>query len=322
MVSVSAPGKVHLMGEHAVVYGKPALLTAINLRLTVSMEPAFAEASAGMEGKSEIIAPGKEVTDVVMYAMHIVKKHYAVRTLPPLRVTVASDIPFGFHLGSSAALAVATVGATLYAVKKLWNPVLINQLAYEVEKKQHGNPSGGDNTVVTFGGFLWYRRELEFLKSMWQLPFGPAANLSHFFLIDTGKPKETTGEMVSFVKSNLKNQKSKMENLFNINEEQTKRVTVALKEGNEKELVDAVKIGEQTLEGMGVVSKKVMPLVRSIEKAGGAAKILGGGGKADGVGYLLCYHHDPKKVEILCKPYGFSIRHIKLGGEGVRLESK
>ena len=38
MITVSVPGKIHLMGEHAVVYGKPALLSAINLRLSVTIE--------------------------------------------------------------------------------------------------------------------------------------------------------------------------------------------------------------------------------------------------------------------------------------------
>lgn len=312
MIKVSAPGKVHLMGEHAVVYGKPALLAAVNLRLSVTIEV----------GKPQIIAPAKEVSDIVSYAMEIVRKEYKLDRLPDFKVIVTSNIPFGFHLGSSAALAVATIGATMYAIKKLWNPVIINQLAYEVEKKQHGNPSGGDNTAVTFGGFLWFRRELEFLKSIWHLPFKPAANLNHFFLIDTGKPKETTGEMVQLVKKRFMIYELQMKRLFDQNEEQTKKITVALKEGREDELVDAIRIGEGTLEGMGVVSKKVIPLIRKIEQAGGAAKILGGGGKADGVGFLLCYHHDPKKIETLSKPYGFSIRHIQLGEEGVRLEEK
>ncbi len=311
MITVSAPGKIHLMGEHAVVYGKPALLSAVNLRLKVTIQQS-----------DKLTIQPKEVEDIVLYAMKIVQEHFKLDSLPPFSVTVTSDIPFGFHLGSSAALAVATVGALIYFLKQIWNPVLINQLAYEVEKKAHGNPSGGDNTAVTFGGFLWYRRELEFLKSIWQLPFKPATNLNHFFLIDTGRPKETTGEMVSYVKSQMSKRKSHMEKYMNQNEEQTKKITVALKEGNEAELLDAMNIGERTLEGMGVVSKKVVPLICAIEKAGGAAKILGGGGKSDGVGFLLCYHHDPKKIERLSKTYGFSIRQITLGEEGVRLDHR
>lgn len=296
MITVSVPGKVHLMGEHVVVYGKPALLAAINKRLTVSVE------------SGETTAEGF-VADIV----RIVEKHFGI----PVKasITIRSDIPEGYHLGSSAAVAVGTIAALSFFLKKVWNPVLFNQLAYEAEKIMHGNPSGGDNTTVTMGGFIWYRKELEFLKSIWQLPF--TTKLDKFFLIDTGKPKETTKEMVAFVA-----QQKNLQKFFDENEKQTKRIAVALKENNERELIDAIRIGERTLEGIGVVSQKVIPVIRKIQSAGGAAKILGGGGRKLGVGFLLCYHHNPDEIENLCNPFGFSLQEIKLGEEGVRLEKK
>jgi mevalonate kinase len=303
-VVVSVPGKVHLMGEHAVVYGKPALLAAINVRLSVAIEPSK---------KLEIIS--SEPTDYARHAVDFLLDQFRIKDPAPFTVTIDSQIPAGYHLGSSAAVAVGLAGAMMYYFKKLWNPIRINELAYEIEKKQHGNPSGGDNTTVTVGGFVWFRKELEFLKSIWQLPFKPHPSLDHFFLIDTGRPKETTGEMVALVSTKYKEQSTKFDKLFAENEQQTKRVAKALKEGNEKELIDAIRVGERTLEGMGVVSKKVIPLIRKIERAGGAAKILGGGGKADGVGFLLCHHSNPKVVKE-------KKQYIALGEEGIRLEQK
>lgn len=324
MTTVSAPGKIHLMGEHAVVWGKPALLTAVNLRLYASVEENPRQAT----GK-KIEIHSSEPTEYVRHTVGIVRDHFRLKKIPPLKITITSQIPAGYHLGSSAAVAVATVGAVTFFLKKIWNPSLINQLAYEAEKKQHGNPSGGDNTAVTCGGFLWYRRELEFLKSIWQLPFKPHLSLNHFFLINTGRPKETTGEMVEAVKFKVQSSrlagrqaKFKMEKLFNQNETQVRRIAAALKQGDEAELIDAIRIGQRTLEGMGVVSRKVIPLIRQIEKRQGAAKILGGGGKQDGVGFLLCYHHEPKKIEAQALSYGYSLQQIRLGEEGVRLEEK
>jgi len=311
MVTVSAPGKIHLMGEHAVVYGKPALLAAINIRLYASVEAR----------KTGVSIQTAETEDYVRHIINVVQQELGIETPPGMKITIASQIPAGYHLGSSAAVAVATAGALLFFLKKIWNPVIINKLAYEAEKKQHGNPSGGDNTAVAFGGFVWFRKELEFLKSMWQLPFKPHADTDHFFLINTGKPRETTGEMVARVAQLAKNQSSKMEKLLQTNERQTKRMAAALRDGNENELLDAMRVGERTLEGMGVVSKKVIPFIRAIEKSGGAAKILGGGGKKDGVGFLLCYHRDVGNSEKIAKPFGYTMKHIRLGEEGVRLES-
>ncbi|MBI5619411.1 mevalonate kinase [Candidatus Gottesmanbacteria bacterium] len=325
-VTVSVPGKVHLMGEHEVVYGKPALLAAINLRLFATIQQ-FNNSTIN-KNDEKIIIESSESTDYVQHIIEVVKEHFKLKDLPPMKITITSQIPAGYHLGSSASVAVATVGALVYFLKKVWNPTLINQLAYEAEKEMHGNPSGGDNTTVTMGGFVWFRKELEFLKSIWQLPFKPPSSLNHFFLINTGRPAETTGEMVAYVKEKMScgagsrsaRQKSKMEMLFNQNEEQTKRVAKALKEGDEKELLDAIRAGERTLEGMGVVSTKVIPLIRQIEKIGGAAKILGGGGRTEGVGFLLCYHRKPATIETLCKPYGYTLQAIQLGEEGARLE--
>ncbi len=315
-VVVSVPGKVHLMGEHAVVYGKPALLAAINLRLSVTIE----EQKKKNSSKEKIIITSTEPADHARYAVDFLLDQFKINEHPPINITINSQIPAGYHLGSSAAVAVGITGAMMYFFKNLWNPIRINELAYEIEKKQHGNPSGGDNTTVTVGGFVWFRKELEFLKSIWQLPFKPHASLNHFFLIKTKRPSETTGEMVALVRERYTNQKKNMEEFLNINEQQVKRVTVALKEGNAEELLDAIRIGESTLEGMGVVSEKVIPLIRKIEKSGGAAKILGGGGRAEGVGFLLCYHHNPGQVEEICKSYGFTIQEVRLGEEGVRLE--
>lgn len=290
MVTVSVPGKVILMGDHAVVHGKPGLIAAVNRRLSVEVS----------EGK-------QKHPQYILHILKIVKDHFHLSTLPDIHVTIISDIPAGYHLGSSAAVAVATVGATMYFLKKIWNPIAINQLAYDAEKYIHITPSGVDNTAITFGGFLWYRKELEFLRSFWQLPLKLPNALNHFSLIDTGTPKENTGEMVAFVKS-----QPNLREFLDANEIQTKRVAIALKEGDEKTLIDALRKGERSLERIGVVSKKVIPIIRAIETSGGAAKILGGGGRAGGVGYLLCYAHRAPKGSV----------PITLGEEGIRLERK
>lgn len=313
-VTVSAPGKINLMGDHAIVHGKPSLLAAVNLRTQVTVDLGHKTQDSGIE----IITPESDF--YIRHIIEVVQKEMKIGMLPSMKITVASEIPTGYHLGSSAAVAVATVGALVYFLTKIWNPDQINDIVYEAEKKMHGNPSGGDNTAITYGGFLWFRKELECLKIKVPLAITLPRTLNHFFLIDTGRSKESTGELVGFVNSKLKLQTSKYERIFSENEKQTKRLTKAILDENETELIDAIQKGERTLEDMGVVSKKVQPFMRSIEADGGAAKILGGGGIAQGVGYLLCYSRFPKQVISLCKPYGYTIQSIQLGEEGVRIE--
>jgi mevalonate kinase len=312
MVTVSAPGKIHLMGEHAVVYGHPAFLAAINKRTSVTVAPY----------KNGIHIVSNDSAECVQKIATLVVKHLRLSGDPDVTISVTSDIPVGYHLGSSAAVAVATVGALLFFLKKVWNPTLINQLAYEAEKLHHGNPSGGDNTTSTFGGFLWFRKELTFLNSIWQLPKLTKSKLTNFFLINTGKPEETTCEMVTSVGVRVKTNPFLMEQIFSANEVQTKRVAEALKNGDQQMLTDAIRNGERTLEEMGVVSARVTPFIRKIEEAEGAAKILGGGGCKNGVGFLLCFHPDRNNIQKICDEEHYSIEEIRLGEEGVRLDEK
>ncbi|MBI5614580.1 hypothetical protein HY947_06655 [Candidatus Gottesmanbacteria bacterium] len=310
MVKVSVPGKVNIMGEHAVVYGKPALLAAIDKRLTVTV----------LDRKDTSGSPKNP--EYAEHILSLVQKDLGFSTVPPMEISIQSDIPSGYHLGSSAAVAVGVASAALYFLKHIWNPVRANQIAYESEKMKHGNPSGGDNTICTFGGLVWYRKEFEFLRSIFQLPFHIDPSLNNFFLIKTGKPKESTKEMIEIVRSKMKDERSKIESAFVLNEEQTKRITVAIKESDEETLVDAIKIGECTLETMGVVSDSAQKIIREIELAGGAAKILGGGGKKGPVGYLLAYHRDEKAIQAIGASYGYKVEQVKLGEEGVQLESR
>lgn len=296
------------MGEHAVVYGRPALLVAINRRLCVTVE--------------KTTTSGKEpYAPYIQQICSVIEDHIGAR-LPKMNISISSAIEPGYHLGSSAALAVATIGAVLYEMKKQWNPTLINKLAFEAEKFMHGNPSGGDNTIATFGGMIWFRKELPFLTSIWQLPYRIPKTLSHFYLINTGKPHETTKDMVALVASKMNDQRSNIETFCNENERQTKQIAIAVKTGNERELINAMQKGQKTLMGMGVVSKTSGSLIRAIEQSGGGAKILGGGGKTDGVGYVLAYYTDKKKLAAIASTHGYTIEDIVLGEEGVRIEKK
>ena len=270
-VIVSAPGKVILMGEHAVVYGRPAIAAAINKRVRVTVEM-----------KNE-----------------------------KLRIKNDSEIPVGKHLGSSAAWAVARVGAVLARHTGEMNLELVNDLAYEMEKVHHGNPSGIDNTVSTYGGVVWFQKE----QGMKRLKIDRRLSQS-FWLVDTGQPEETTKEMVEYVRSRITNHESRITELLDENEDCTKKVAKALRSGDEKLLIEAIREGERTLEELGVVSSMAREIVKKVERDGGAAKILGGGGRKGPVGMMLVYHPDPKKLGL-----GLPMEQVQFEMEGVRTES-
>lgn len=194
-VTVSAPGKLILMGEHAVVYGRPALVAAIDLRLSarfsdspdpgvrldlldlgISAHLSWMEVRAYSSGARErwddySTHPGPESFREMRGEdpAHVVKAALgeAVEALGGdldcgLELRVESDLPLGSGFGSSAATAVAVV-AGFFSWQSAWrsaevDPERIERLALQVERRQHGHPSGVDGATILRGGVLWARR--------------------------------------------------------------------------------------------------------------------------------------------------------------------
>ncbi len=312
MITVSAPGKIHLLGEHMVVYGKPALLTTVDLRVTITLKP-----------PSSIKPPTHIDTFVHIYDTlrktieSIIKKYLKTKSIPPYHLTISSQIPIGAGLGSSAAISAAYIAALLSFLKVKWDLNLIDRLTFETEKIFHGNPSGGDNTAVVHGGLISYIKG----KLVQPLPFSiPPKLAKNFILINTGKPKETTKEMVEIVSIKRKAERVKFEKIFDSQEQLVKKLLLAIQSGNENQLIQIIRDGEKNLESIGVVSPSAKSIIRKIEQAGGAAKICGAGGKIKATGILLAYHPRKAVLEKIAKAENLPYFSTTLGVEGVKIE--
>jgi len=309
-VTVSAPGKLHLAGEHAVVYGKPALVVATSLRLFVALE---------QTGKGASVSQYRMTDPYIGAIVAAFEKKHSVSVPGDLRVTINSSIPVGSGMGSSAALAVALAGAMSVWHGFPWNAQVINDVAYQAEKAKHANSSGSDPAIATHGGILWYRKELEFLKTLWLLPFKVPSAFSPFILINTGRT-ESTGALVSFVAEQKKKHEAKFTSLFHDTENVTKQAALCIHDEDKQGFCDAMHQNEILLERMGVVSDTVKRLIRDIEASGGAAKISGAGGKKTGSGVVIAVSDTPEHIIKIAQSYNYPSFQTVLGGEGVKLE--
>jgi mevalonate kinase/hydroxymethylglutaryl-CoA synthase len=105
-------------------------------------------------------------------------------------------------------------------------------------------------------------------------------------LIDTGKPEQATPELVAWVKSREKECSNALETIGHCSEE--------LMAG--KELSEILKKHHRAQVELGIVPKKVQKLISEIEKAGGAAKIVGAGAKSGGGGMVLAIGITPVQL--------------------------
>ncbi len=307
MIKFSAPGKIHLLGEHTVVYGKPALLATVDLRAIVTLKSHSSTTitHSGIAGRlQEVIEP-------------IVKKYLNIKQIPFYQIKISSQIPLGCGLGSSAAMSAAYIAALLSFLKVKWDKSLVNKLTLEAERTFHGNPSGADNATVVYGGLILYKKG----APIQSLPFSILKKLAkNFTLINTGRPKETTKEMVELVRVKGEAERGKFKKIFDNQEQLVKELLLAIQSSNENQLIQIIRAGEKNLESIGVVSSYVKSIIRQIEEKDGAAKICGGGGQTKAAGILLCYHFKPSVIENIAKTRSLDYFKATLGVEGIRQE--
>lgn len=304
-ISYSAPAKVILSGEHAVVYGKPALVSAINKRLTITV----------IEGKNT----DPKIGEIIL----IVKKYLQDKSIliaeKNCHISIQSDIPVGRGLGSSGALSVASAAALMeFYTGKQFSPEEINNCAYQIEKLFHKNASGVDPTTSCFGGLIFYRKEFEFLKTISSLHAKiPKEIAENLLLIDSGSPSETTADMVQQVGKLYNNRSTFVESIFQKIERTTKRMVVSLMKEDAEFFKETMVENENLLEKIGVVSPSTIKLLETL-KPFGAGKITGAGGKKDSSGYLLFYSAEKNKLEKYLQEKNISYLSFNPSQEGVQ----
>ena len=259
-ISVTSPGKIIISGEHSAVYGYPALVAAVNLRLTVS-------------------CPVQTIPRQLLTKYPLPK---LISHIPGL--VINSDIPTGCGLGSSAALSAAISLLVLKLSGQKFTRNIINQSAYELEKSVHLSPSGIDNTTVVFGGLNYYHPH--------RTPLTGGYFLSRLFFLNTGTPIESTAEMISKVRS-----KDNHKILADIGDTTVYIKKLITTGGHESEFKHAITQNHQLLVRLGVVGSQCQEIIYNIEKAGAVAKIAGAGGFKGSSGIVLVYLPENIKLD-------------------------
>lgn len=280
----SAPGKIILFGEHAVVYSKHALVSAINLRCRVKVERAH---------DFRIISPlGTTGLDFEFhpYVSFAVKRFCELKKIPGADIKIDSEIPIASGLGSSSAVTVAV----LKALSEEFNVGMSDEDIFEVAKKVEldvqGRASGIDPFISTFGG-SWIFPE----RKKVNLPF-------EFFVLILGE--KSTKKMVERVANLRQKHFEIIENIFNAIDQ------LALKaiHCNEEELEELIHINQSLLRAIGVSSAEIDEIISKLEKGGFKVKLTGAGGGGCVFGIFRGK-----------KPEGSFL--VKTEKEGVRVES-
>ncbi|RWS23590.1 mevalonate kinase-like protein [Leptotrombidium deliense] len=311
IIESSAPGKVILHGEHAVVFGKNAVAVSVDLRTKVKItldndsqdvhlklndfewetkwslsELINAHTEIGKTNLEfcdsfvakceKLVQNGfrEETVDSVRAFLFLyfgLSDVYCSSKLRAMNVSICSSLPIGAGLGSSAAFSVSLTGALFRAFNVDASPETVSKTAFQVERMFHGKPSGIDNSICTFGGALLF-------KSGSVIEQVTDADVIPILLVYTNVKRNTK----NLVKSTTERREKFSDVMNNIMNAIDAISLLAWKHIRNKDntinVETLVEINQHLLNGIGAGHPSIDVIVEMAKKYGFRAKLTGAGG--------------------------------------------
>ena len=325
MVKASAPGKCILFGEHAVVYGQPALACSINQRMVIEVEPEETFDSWRLDGRAFDANKNPHI--------EFIRKQLPPLNDQPHHIRIRGTIPKASGLGSSAALSVALCGAFQQIRKGSIDPLEASKFAHLAEAEaQGGRASPMDTATSSFGGFIVLSDTIEdgldFIETrtmevngqirQWHLHTFDANIPEGFALVvgNTGVHGSTSAMVDQVAKLIRENPERKIE-LETIGAI-ARRGIQSLRDGNMEAVGQAMTENHMVLRSLGVSSPELERLIRAAAPSSLGVKMTGAGGG----GCMIALTSNPEETVGAIEMEGGRAFITQFNEEGLRIEHK
>lgn len=282
--TATAPGKVILFGEHAVVYARPAIAVPVaNVKATATLTeaPAGTGCTIAAPDIGANIRLSSHQQDPLALAVRLAIEETGIEAEPDWQLTVRSDIPIAGGMGSGAAvsavLAKAVFAHSRSSAQHRHTAETVNRIVYEVEKLHHAHPSGIDNTVVVYAQPVWFVRGQPPQRFDISRPF-------HLVIADTGIASSTAA-VVSDVRRAWERDGLVYEDIFDGIGEIVADARQAIVSGDVAALGPLMRENQHLLRQLDVSSEELERLIAIAENAGASGAKLSGAGRG---GNLIC----------------------------------
>jgi len=319
-ISASAPGKLMIFGEHAVVYGYPCIVTAVDQRVHVTIHETAnnyfhvqaPDLNTPQYKKLRTQLGSQEIPKAVSFLEMCYKRF--LDKFPQkfgVHVVTKSDFSATFGFGSSSAVTVAFAKA----LSSLYNIPFTNQelfdLCYQAVLDVQGVGSGFDIAAAIWGGTLYYVKPAKIIEVLTMDPLP--------LIVGYTGIKADTATIVREVEKKRNMNKKNIEHIFFEIENLTNSAKHAIQAKNWKYVGELMDQNEKYLENLEVQSKELDEMVALAKTHGALGAKLSGAGKGDCMIALSDQVHANTITDSLKKIHGGTLT-VQTSAEGARLE--
>lgn len=276
-----APGKIILFGEHAVVYGQPAIAIPVTkVKATARVLPNLNKHAGQIHIQAPQVGLDADLSELpqdhpLAKAVWVTLNKINAPHIPSITLQISSTIPVSAGMGSGAAVSVAIIRALSAFLGEPLPPSDVSDLAYEVEKLHHGTPSGIDNNVIAHQKPVYFVRDepIQFLRIEYP---------THWVIADSGE-KTPTRDTVSAVRALHAADADTYGDIFEKIGEVTRKARLALSQGDLTALGWLMNENQRLLTKLNLSTPRLDTLIHAARTAGAQGAKLSGGGRGGNI---------------------------------------
>ncbi len=321
-ITVSAPGKLMLLGEYAVVYNRPCLVTAVDQRMNLTAE-------VQDNDNFELEAPDVEVSNYkkslkdlgegdipkgakfVEVALKNIYEKYGFKK--GIKIVTSSEFSSQFGFGSSSASTVCAIKALSEILNLKLSEKEIFDISYKTVLDIQGKGSGFDIAAAVYGGTLYFVTGGKVIE--------PLNIKSLPLMVGYSGIKADTVTLINNVKESFANRQDRLNEIYNAIEVLVNNAKTAILKMDREILGDLMNKNQEYLRELGASIPKLDDMINISLSAGAYGAKLSGAGGGDCM-IVVC----PKDKELLVKAgiaqAGGQVIHVKTNTEGVRIEDR
>ena len=305
-------GKTILFGEHFVVYGLPGIASGLGNATTAIVEKS--DKFEFIDNRPEI--PGykeKKKQEIQNQLDSLLEQFKIDKEQNSIKITLTGNLQCNSGVGASAALAVSITRALNQMLELNLNDEEINKIAYIAEEggTGKGSVSGIDNTCSTFGGFIWFEKNMQGGPN--KIERLSIQNPVEIVLASTGITQETK-KIVANVREKKQANEQEFEKIFKKYTETCQKAFENIKTENWKTVGQLMDKNQELLRQIGVSCKEIEDIIKTAKEAGAWGAKLTGTGRGGYVLLLTPSKELQEKVTKAVEELGYDTFRTKIGG--------